>query len=510
MRTSLGLSISVSVFVLLTLVASPAGAAEDWQPWADSSNGLASGVNPWIAISNEREIFYSFLAPQMDGDGRVWRASLDDPNRQFTLMPSFPLPTPPANTSYNNVGALGTNARGEPVVGVSTNGNWQVFEPMIFTWDEDAEQWIAADILPADEGCAHNIRGVALAPNGDLWATCQWSGAYHSTDDGRSFEYVDVTAAVMASEPSYIPTRANGALDLGALYGLTIGPDGNIYIGTESGGVVYSDDSGQTFRPLDQDPSNQMSTMARATNSGNIAGVGLTSDGKVIVQGGDGNGAYPPEETIGLWVFDLAAKTTTTAVGLPDYVFAGLTVGQFVTLPSGRIYMHSSQDTVDPMTGDPAFGGILSSDDAIHWDVDNGGIDDVFMIPNMNVWVDGNGRAKGHPFANDGDDIYVVTSTGKIFVRYGDPGSGDTDTDTDTGTDTSTGAETDTGTGAETDTGATGSGTDAGESSTDAGSSSGSAGQHAEAGCSCSTDSRSGSAAPLLLLAWVGLRRRRE
>jgi hypothetical protein len=83
---------------LLLLPAAEARA--DWTLWAD---GLASGVSPSIAVSDQREIFYDLLAPQLDGDGTLYRASLDDPQRVFTEMPGFPLPTPQQNAGYNNV-----------------------------------------------------------------------------------------------------------------------------------------------------------------------------------------------------------------------------------------------------------------------------------------------------------------------------------------------------------------------------------------------------------------------
>jgi hypothetical protein len=503
-------SCSILGLAVLALLPRATQAAEPWQSWADDGNGMVPGYNPRIAISGERELFYSYYTPQDDGIGEVYRVSLDDPARQFTLMPGFPLPTPPPDASYANVSALGVNARGEPVVGIAVNAGFVVTDPMLFTWDAEASDWIAAQIVPADEICTRLIRQVALAPNGDVWATCQWSGAYRSTDDGRTFEHVDVTAAVVASEPSYVPTRANGASDLGALFGLVIGPDGSIYVGTESGGVVYSDDEGATFRPLDQDPTNLMSTMARATNSGNIAGVGLTLDGKVIVQGAAGQGAYPPPGPIGVYVFDIAAQTTDVAVGLPDYVFNGLTVGQIVTLPSGRIYMHSTHDTVDTMTGRPTFGGIVSSDDALTWEVDNAGIDEAFMIPTMGTWYDGNGHGESHPFATDGDDIYVATSTGKIFVRYGEPGGG-----TDTGTETGTGEGSDSGPGpgsADTSGGALTSGSSQTEDGGGASSSGRDDAGQAEGGSGCGCRSRAprGHSAWAVLVVWLAWHRRRR
>ncbi len=515
--TLIDTTLTTSLAAALLLAASEAR-AEGWTLWAE---GLAPGVGPSIAISDQREIFYTLLAPQMDGSGTVYRASLDDPQRVFTKMPSFPLPAPQGGASYNNVMALTTNARGEPVVGISINGNWTNTEPLLMTWDKDADKWIAAAIVPADAICSRNIVKVARAPNGDLWATCQWHGAYHSTDDGRTFEYVDVSKAVEAAVPSYFPTQANGAGDLGALFALAIGPDGAVFIGSESGGTVYSTDDGATWRPLDWDPTDPMSTMARATNMGNVAGVGVLTDGRVIVQGGDGNGPYPPPGTVGLYVFDLVAHTTTTATGFPDYILAGLTTGQIVTTPPGVMFFNTAHDRVDEMTGEPAFGGIARSSDGLAWTLDNGGIDEIFKVPNMNLWIDGIGKADTHPFAVHGGDVYVVTKTGKIFVQSTGPGGGtDTDTDTDTDGTSSGSAGSSGGPGSGSgDSSSPTTGADPGASSGSAssgaaaseGASSGAGGQDMGEGCACAADERPGGALALAgLVAALGRRRRRR
>lgn len=487
------------------LLAAGEARADGWTLWAD---GLAAGVGPSIAISDQREIFYAVLAPQQDGTGTVYRAGLDDPQRVFTEMPGFPLPTPQGNVSYNNVMAMTTNARGEPVVGLSINGNWTNTEPLLMTWDKDAGAWLAAAIAPAEAVCTRNIVKLARAPKGDLWAVCQWRGAYHSTDDGRTFQFVDVSQAVAAAVPGYFPTRTNGASDLGALFGLVIGPDGAVFIGSESGGTVYSTDDGATWRPLDADPTNPTSTMARATNMGNVAGVGVLSDGRVIVQGGDGNAPYPPPGTVGLHVFDLAAHTTTTATGFPDYILAGLTTGQIVTMPSGAVFFNTAHDRVDEMTGAPSFGGIARSSDGLAWTLDNGGIDEIVKVPNMNLWIDGLGRANVHPFAVDGDDLYVVTKTGKIFVQS--TGDGGTGTDSAGATTSGTG-----GTGGASDTASPTTGADTGGvgstggASTD-GASAGAGSDDSGEGCNCDAGDRG----PVggLAIAWLavlGLSRRR-
>lgn len=490
----------------LVLLAAPDARAA-WTLWAD---GLPSGVSASIAISDQRDIFYSLLAPQMDGNGTIYRASLDDP--QFTAMPTYPLPVPQEATSYNNVLAMTTNARGEPIVGLSINGNWINTDPLLMTWDADAGAWLAAEIVPAEALCNKNIFKMARAPNGDVWATCQWHGAYRSRDDGRSFEYIDVSKLVEASVPSYFPTLANGSLDLGALFGLAIRPDGIIVIGSESGGAVHSRDDGATWQPLDWAPTDPMSSMARATNMGNVAGIGVLPDGRILVQGGDGHGPYPPEGTLGLYAFDLDAHTTAQATGFPDYLLAGLTTGQIVTTASGAVFLHTGHDRIDENTGEPAFGGIARSSDGLAWTLDNDGIDEIVKVANMEKWIDGLGRANNHPFAVDGGDIYVVTKTGKIFMQSTGEGSSTSGPD-DTGSsggddDPSASATGDTPTGDPTpDTsGDTPTTSDGPVSSSDA--TSPPADDTAD-GCSCTAAAPPAELA-LLALAALGLRRRRH
>jgi MYXO-CTERM domain-containing protein len=381
------------------------------------------------------------------------------------------------------------------------------------TWDRDAGAWLAADIVPADAVCNRTIARLERAPDGDLWATCQWHGAYRSTDDGRTFESIDLSAAVEASTPGHFPTRANGADDLGALFGLTIGPGGTIVVGSESGGVVHSTDGGDTWRPLDWAPDDPMSTMARATNMGNVAGVGVLPDGRVLAQGGDGNAPYPPPGAVGLYLFDLAAHTTTTATGFPDYILAGLSSRQIVTTASGTLFLHTGRDRVDEMTGEPTFGGLARASDGLAWTLDNGGIDEIFQVPDMNTWIDGLGRANAHPFAVDGDDVYVAAKTGKIFFQATGGGAG---TDTDGGSDTTDATDTSTSdTSAPTSGAATtdGSGTNStgvtDDATTAGGASSGPAGTDPGEGCACATG-RTGAPHVLLAgLALLGLRRRR-
>ena len=432
-------NIALSLLVALSSFAAARPArAQHWEHWA---TGLTPGVYPTLAIapSPARDVYYSFLLPAT-GTGRVWRARIDSATPTFTLMPSFPLPTPTAGMTAPNVNSITTNRRGEAVVGLTIPRSDNT-DPLIVTWDETAGHWFTPPLRPATSVCAHSIYRVDRAPNGDLWAICQWHGAYRSTDDGRSFDYVDISALLHVSTPSYFPTRAANIDYLGAIYSIAFDVLGTIYVGTETGGEVMSSDGGATWHPLDSDSANPMSTMARATNSGDDYGTGVTVDGRVVFTGTPGLGAYPPGDPTRLYVVDRAAHSVTVARGIPDYWLGGRT--QFATLRSGEMFFHSNHDTVGRTTGTPQIGGIMMSTNGVDWSPMNTGIDEVSAIPGMGIWVDGNGRGASGGFALDANTLYTVTQRGNVY-RFVPAGTTTADAGTDAAMASDAGASIDT------------------------------------------------------------------
>ena len=117
------------------------------------------------------------------------------------------------------------------------------------------------------------------------------------------------------SDPSYYPTHANGASDNGAIYSIRVAPSGVVYAGTESGGVIVSADNGTSWHPLDNNYTNPNSTLGRVSNLGNIAGLGFTRSGDIIVQGVPGSAASPPPDTTHLYRVDGTTNTVQTANG---------------------------------------------------------------------------------------------------------------------------------------------------------------------------------------------------
>src|SRR5205085_2434224 len=105
--------------------------------------------------------------------------------------------------------------------------------------------------------------------------------------------------------------------------------------------------------PLDAAPTDPLSPMARATNSGNVGGLGVTPDGKILVQGLPGKAPDPAPDAVHFYVFDTVAHTTTPGVGFPDYFLSGQQITQIVTMPSGQMFLHSNSPSVDEMTGAP-------------------------------------------------------------------------------------------------------------------------------------------------------------
>ena len=277
------------------------------------------GNFPLLAISCQGDIFYSFLPPAQGTTGQVWRGSLNDPNRAFTLMPGFPLAPPPAARTTPTWRRWSSTRTANPSSACSPTAVRATPARCSMTWDESAGQWFAPPINPPTAVCAHRIANMAVSANGDIWAGCQWHGLYHSTDQGRTFDYVDVDALMLAQHPEYFPTREDNVNTLGAIYGVTTAPDDTVYLGTETGGVVYSPDHGATWNPLDQQDTNPMSPMMRMTVSGDVAGLGVMADGRLLVQGG----ANDPYD---FWIMDRAKATVTPIVSFPQYYLGNQTV----------------------------------------------------------------------------------------------------------------------------------------------------------------------------------------
>jgi MYXO-CTERM domain-containing protein len=418
-RARLAATVLTAAALLLAPSRSDADEPQAWVLWADISHGFPAGQYPSLAIAPNGDFFATIQAPQGDAHGRVWRTNVSDPARQFEPMPSFPLPPPAAGSQQANVSAMTVNLAGEPVVALYAAGQNNNTAPLLFRWDSATSAWVAATLtpnLPCGRGIQRLERGPG--PDGVIWAGCQWHDVYRSTDGGRTFAVLDESAILATTDPGYFPTRAAGTSNAGAVYGLSVAADGTVYLGTETAGGIYSSDQGKTFHPVDVDYQDPMSAMARITNAGNCSGVGVAADGKVIYSCRAGLGAFPVDDGVRLWVADRAARTVTSAVGMPAGVIGNQAVTRIVTNASGVMFLHTNAPTIDLTNGTPAAGGVYRSLDGVHWEQFNAGIKLTSHLAQQNVWVDGNGHGVAGAFAVSGDDVYLASTQGSIWL-YG-------------------------------------------------------------------------------------------
>ncbi|GEM_PF-3430836 len=389
------------------LVASGGASAQvaTWQVWA---TGLPVGIFPRIAVAPDHSLYYGLLGGGTPGviarapDARAASGT-------FTLMPPIPYVT-----IQNNVEGLTTTAASEPVVGIfhaSAQGNLN--DPIAFVYDWGANQWITAPVsVPANLG----VFAMARAPNGDIWFGAKWSRVYRSTDNGRSYTAIDESALVAASAPCFYPTLGGVDAD-GAIYSINVDRHGRVYAGTETAGLVYSDDNGATWKPADafaclaNDSSqrNPASPMEPLTRSGNLGAIGFTADDNVVWNGANlwYFNALDPHWISSVAFADMTAQTITPAAGfVTNFIYKGLQVSRIVTTAKGTLFLHSGMNSsFDPNTPQSTTYslGIYRSPDGVHWTAFNTG------FPNPN-----NGLAEGS-LAVDGNRVFMAFGDGKIW-----------------------------------------------------------------------------------------------
>jgi hypothetical protein len=405
-------SISARSPALLTLLLVPACVYPNiahaqtpvWQLWA---SGLPAGYRPRIAVAPDHSVYYGLLSAS--AHGILYKAgNALAPSGSFVAMPAIPYVS-----ITNNIAALTTSANSEPVVGIFHGTAAQnLTDPIAFVFDAASQQWIAASVtIPANLGVFAMVR----APNGDLWFGAKWGRVYRSTDNGRNYTAIDETALVAASAPCYYPAIDGNPSD-GAIYSINVDRRGWVYAGTEGAGVVYSNDRGMTWQPVDAfacDPAhptqhNLASPMEPITHTGNTGAIGFTLDNNVVWNGTNPYIYADWPSSIGY--ADVAAHTTTPALGfLPFFIATGLQTQRIVTTTSGMMFLHSGPNgAFDPNPPAPPQTslysmGLYSSSDGIHWTQSNTGITG-----------NNNGGSEGS-LAVDGNRVFTATSDGKIW-----------------------------------------------------------------------------------------------
>ncbi len=361
-----------------------------WRLWAE---GLPTGVYPRMVVAPNHDIFYSLLGAGTNL-GLVLKANTQSVNGQFTPLPKIPRPS----SIQNNIVALGYNKNSEAIVGIYRT---DLSQPWLFKFNHQSNLWDTAKspIVPTLGGHC-----IATASNGTIYVGTRWAYIYKSTDDGLSYEVLDESKSISSNYPCYYPSALNGSGSDGAIFTLAIDRKGRVYAGTETAGVIYSDDEGKTWHPADlnacksSDPTQKDTTSIfyPLSISGNAAGIGFTKENALIWSG------------VNMWSIgwknkmgfaDLSNNSVKELIGLPDYlVQTGQQVSKIVTTLNGQIFYHSGSSTGATQIG------IYTSFDGIHWKLFNDG------ITGQN-----DGTSQGS-LAVDGNKVFMATRDGKVWI----------------------------------------------------------------------------------------------
>lgn len=360
-----------------------------WKLWA---SGLQVGSGPRMIVAPNHDIFYTLLATAQT-KGIVYKANTLESQGNFVALPAIPLPS----SLQNNVVTIETNKNSEPIVGLFRSNS---MEPWIFRFDNQTQTWIAAtsDKIPTLGSYA-----MKLSKNGTIWVGAKWSYVYKSTDNGKTFVSIDETPIIKSKYPCYYPSWTGYDYDA-AIYGINVDNNGRVYAGSESAGIIYSDDEGITWHPADYHPckdnnpnqKDSNSSMKPLSYSGNVGGLGFTKDNNLVFTGGS------------LWTFnwrnslafaDMKSHKVVGAVGLPDYISTvGQQITKIVTASNDQMFLHSGGSAT--MSGI----GIYTSFDGIKWSQFNNG------ITGVNI-----GQAQGS-LAVDSNKVFMATIDGKVWM----------------------------------------------------------------------------------------------
>lgn len=378
------------LFLFLVMTLQLPAQTGSWQLWA---SGLPAGVYPKLTVAPNHDIFYALLGTG-GPKGIIHKANTQSNQGNFVAMPPIPLPA----SAVNNINAVETNQLSEPIAGIFRNN---VTDPWLFRLDQTSQQWVASSV---DQNPTLGAFCMARGKNGTIWVGAKWAYVYKSTDDGHTFSHIDETALVKVNAPCYYPSWFGYDYD-GAIYGINVDANGRVYAGTESAGVVYSDDQGLSWQAADLDAckdtdptqKDSSSAMHALSISGNCGGIGFTADQKLVWSGPN---MWDLNWTNKLGLADLSNRTVKPCLGLPDYmVQVGQQITRIVTASNGQLFLHSGGNA------GAAGIGIYTSKDGENWALFNNG------ITGQN-----DGQSQGS-LAVDSNMVFMATHDGKIW-RY--------------------------------------------------------------------------------------------
>ena len=345
-----------------------------------------------MTVAPNHDIFYTLLGTGSNL-GYIYKAYTQDATGDFNALPIIPRPA----TIQNNIVALGCNKWSEPLAGIYRS---EINDPWLFRYVLAEGRW---DTATAPFNPTLGGHCIATSPDGTIYVGTRWANIYKSNDDGRTFEIIDETQAVQSAYPCYYPTW-NGSIYDGAIFSIQVDRNGRVYAGTETAGVIYSDDQGVHWhpadffacRPEDNTMKDSNSAMIALAMSGNVAGLGFTHDNQLIWTGAD-------MWTLGwknkMGFADMDLHTVAEVQGLPDYLIqTGQQVSRIVTTDQGQMFFHSGSSNGATEIG------IYTSWDGINWSLFNDGITGA-----------NDGLSQGS-LAVDGNKVFMATHDGQIWM----------------------------------------------------------------------------------------------
>lgn len=345
-----------------------------------------------MTVAPNHDIFYTLLGTGSNL-GYIYKAYTQDATGDFNALPIIPRPA----TIQNNIVALGCNKWSEPLAGIYRS---EINDPWLFRYDLAEGRW---DTATAPFNPTLGGHCIATSPDGTIYVGTRWANIYKSNDDGRTFEIIDETQAVQSAYPCFYPTW-NGSIYDGAIFSIQVDRNGRVYAGTETAGVIYSDDQGVHWhpadffacRPEDNTMKDSNSAMIALAMSGNVAGLGFTHDNQLVWTGAD-------MWTLGwknkMGFADMDLHTVAEAQGLPDYLIqTGQQVSRIVTTDQGQMFFHSGSSNGATEIG------IYTSWDGIHWSLFNDGITGA-----------NDGLSQGS-LAVDGNKVFMATHDGQVWM----------------------------------------------------------------------------------------------
>ena len=383
-------SMKNSFLLFLILIISYSSKSQgSWQLWG---SGVTSGAWPRLTVAPNHDIFFVRMSGGSITPGVLYKANTQSVTGTFVAMPAIPVPP----SLVNNVYSITTNQNSEPIAGIFRSN---IFDPWLFRFNNSTQQWVTAVTNTSPSLGAYTME---RAPNGTIWVGAKWTLVYKSTDNGNTYTGIDESTSVTAAYPCYFPTWGGSTLD-GAIYGVNIDKNNRVYLGTETAGLLYSDDQGTHWKPVDYHlcktnfptQRDSFSPMKPANFGGNCAGIAFNQNNDVVWSGGAMWTFNWPNE---IALANMSAHTITPAVGIPNaLITSGQQVSKIVTASNGQMFLHSGG--ASGATGI----GIYTSMDGINWQLFNTGITGTNL-----------GQSLGS-LAVDGNMVFMATQDGQIW-----------------------------------------------------------------------------------------------